>query len=93
MNSKNSKNSDPLRLILNLTDKMSLKGSDEYAALPNLSIYYIWEKYTKTINLKYQRQRGMINLSYMMDHILYQIFKIILSISSKTMKECPIVRQ
>ena len=41
---------------------------------------------TKTINLKYQLQRGMINLSYFKDHILYQIFKIMLSISSKNMK-------
>ena len=27
------------------------------------------------INLKYQLQHGMKNLSYLMDHILYQIFK------------------
>ena len=35
---------------------------------------------TKTTNLRYQLQRGMINLNYLMDHILYQIFNIILSI-------------
>ena len=28
----------------------------------------------------YQLQRGIINFNYAMDHILYQIFKIILSI-------------
>ena len=39
----------------------------------------IKESYTKTINLKYQPQQGMINLNYLMDHILHQIFKIILS--------------
>ena len=32
------------------------------------------------INLKYLHQHGMINLNYQMDRILYQIFKIILSI-------------
>ena len=29
MNSKNSKTSDPYRLLLNLSDKINLKGSDE----------------------------------------------------------------
>ena len=32
-----------------------------------------------------QRQYGMINLNYPMDHVLYQIFRISLSISSKSM--------
>ena len=40
MNSKNSKTSDPHRLLLNLTDKINLKRSDKYVALSNLSIYY-----------------------------------------------------
>ena len=31
MNSKNSKTSDPHRLLLNLTDKKNLKKSDKYA--------------------------------------------------------------
>ena len=83
MNSKNSKTSDPHRLLLNLTDRMSLKRSDKYVALSNLDIYYTW-KYKKihirTINLKYQLQHGMKNLNYLMDHILYQVFKIILYI-------------
>ena len=37
--------------------------------------------------LKYQLQHGMINLNYLMDHILYQIFKIISSILKKKHKE------
>ena len=45
------------------------------------------EKYEKshiiTTNLKYQPQRGTENLSYLVDHILFQIIKIISSISSK----------
>ena len=30
------------------------------------------------INLKYPLQHGMMNLNYLMDHILYQILKIII---------------
>ena len=37
----------------------------------------------RTINLKFQLQHGMENLNYLTDHILYQIFKIILNISLK----------
>ena len=74
MNSKNSKIPDPYRLLLNLADKINLKRSDKYVALSNLSIYY-------TINSKSHLQHGMKNSNYLMDHILYQMFKIILSIS------------
>ena len=40
MNSKNSKTSDPHRLIFNLSDKINLKRSGRYVALSNFSIYY-----------------------------------------------------
>ena len=56
MNSRNSKTSDPHRLLLNLSDKIDLKSSDKYVALSNLSIYYTWKNiknHTKIINLKY----------------------------------------
>ena len=43
MNPKNSKTSDPLRLLLNLTDKIDLKSKDKYIALSNISIYYGWK--------------------------------------------------
>ena len=33
MNSKNSKTSDPHRLLPNLTSKINLKSSDKYVAL------------------------------------------------------------
>ena len=39
MNSKNSKTSDPHRLLLNLIDKIDLRRKDKYSALWNLSIY------------------------------------------------------
>ena len=38
INSENSKTCDPLRQLLNLTDKIHLKRSDKYVALSNLSI-------------------------------------------------------
>ena len=37
MNAKNSKASDPHRLLLNLTDKINIKRSDKYVALSNLA--------------------------------------------------------
>ena len=54
LNSENGKTSEPHILLLNLADKTNLKGSDKYAAILNLSIYYILKKnlksHTKTIN-------------------------------------------
>ena len=38
MHTKNSKTSDPHRLILNLKDKINLSRNDKYVALSNLSI-------------------------------------------------------
>ena len=47
--------------------------------------FNIHEKFSKIpteiINLKYQLQHGMKSLNHLMDHILYQIFKITLNIS------------
>ena len=82
MKSKYSKTSDPHRLFLNLTDITTLKRSDKYVALSNLSIYYAWKK-IRTIILE-QPQHRMKNLNYLMDHILYQVFKIIFNINQKT---------
>ena len=78
MNSENSKTCDPHRLLLNISDKINLKGSDKYMALSNLSIYYTWQNVKKSyknnkfkiLALKYQ------SLNYLMDHIVYQIFNI-----------------
>ena len=46
---------------------------------------YIKRSHNKN-KFKYLLQHGMMNLNNLMDHILYQKFKIVLSISSKTMK-------
>ena len=48
MNSKNSKTSDPHRLLLNLTGKIDLKRKDKFIALSNLSIYYTWKNIKKS---------------------------------------------
>ena len=74
MNSENSKTSKPHILILKLTDKLDLRFGENVIALSNLSIYYTWK------NIKSLHQHGMMSLKYQMDLILYQIFKIILSI-------------
>ena len=82
MNSDNSKTSDPHRLLLNLTDEINLKRSDKYVVLSNLSIYHTWRNIEKSYkNNKYQLQHGMKSLNYLVDHILYQIFKITLNTS------------
>ena len=63
MNSKNSKTYDSERLLINLTNKTNLKGSDKYVTLSNLSIHYTWEnikKWYKYNNSKYQLWHGMI---------------------------------
>ena len=48
-NSKNSKMSDPHKLLLNFTDKIGLRRNDKYIALSNLSLYYTWKNKKKAI--------------------------------------------
>ena len=40
----------------------------------------IYKSHIRMINLKDQHQYGMNNLNYLMDHILYPAFKVILNI-------------
>ena len=47
-NSKNSGTSDTHRSLLNLTDKINLKRSENYVALSKLSIYYTCKKIKKS---------------------------------------------
>ena len=100
MDSQNSNRSDhPYRLLLNLAGKINLKGNDKCVALSNLSIYYIWENIKKsyknnkfkisapTWNEEFELPDGSNSVSH------YQIFKIILSISSKNMRQLLIILQ
>ena len=96
MNSENSKASNPYRLLLNLTGKTDLRRKDNYVALSNISIYYRWKNVKtsyKNENVRCQLGHEMKNLNYLMDHIMYQIFKIILNISLKNMKQLLIILQ
>ena len=88
MNSENKSNSESPVLILKLTNKLDLGLGEKVIVLSNLSIYYTWKKqkaHTITTKLKYLHQLGAINLNCQMDHIVYKIFKIILSIFIKDM--------
>ena len=48
MNSKNSKISDPRRLLLNLTDKIDLRRKAKYIVLSNCNIYYTCKNIKKS---------------------------------------------
>ena len=94
MNILNTKTNESNRFMYQFTDKLNLKNPNKNMALANLSISYTWKNIklnTTTINLKYLLQHGMMNLIYLMDLILFLIFKIILNISSKNMKLLQII--
>ena len=48
MNSENTKTSDYLRLLVNLSDKINLKWIDKYVALLNITICYTLENIKKS---------------------------------------------
>ena len=80
MNSENSKTSEQNVLVLKLTNKLDLRIGEKAIALSNLTIYYTWKNIKSSYNnnnLKYLSPHGMKILNYLMDCILYQIFKII----------------
>ena len=80
MNSKNSKTSDPYRLLLNITDKIDLRREDKYIALLNLGIYYTWKNIKKsykndkfkisgpTWNEEFQLPDGLYSISDILDY-------------------------
>ena len=57
INSENSKTSDAHRLLLNLSDKINLKGSDKYVALSSFSIYCT----CKNIKMLYKNNKFKIS--------------------------------
>ena len=59
MNSKNSKTSNPHRLLLYLSEKINLKISDKYVSLLNISICYIW----KNVKKSYKNNKFKISAS------------------------------
>ena len=88
MNPENSKTPDPHRLLLFHSDKMNLKGVMNILLHQTVaSTIHKKNKNSYKKEFKYQLQSVMINLNYLIGHILYQIFKNLLNISSKNMKQ------
>ena len=55
MNVENSKTNEPHKYILNVSQRLDLKSSNEHFALQNVTIYYTWKnirKQYKNIKLK-----------------------------------------
>ena len=88
MITENIKTNEPQRYKLTLADKLNLKDPNKNMVLANSSIYYTW----KNIKFAYNNNKFKISvptwndLICLMDHILFQTFKIILNISLKNMK-------
>ena len=84
MNSENTKTSKPHVLIINLTEKLDLRRGEKSIPLSHLSICYTWKSIKSSYNNNTFKiaapKHGVKSLSYLMDHVLYQIFEIILSI-------------
>ena len=53
MNTENSKTSEPLNSILNLSQRLDLRSSNKHVVLQNLSTYYTW----KNIRQQYKNNK------------------------------------
>ena len=74
MNSKNSKTSDPHRLLPNLTDKIELRRKYKYIGLWNLCIYFTWENIkTSFENNKLKISAPIWNKEFELPNGLYSI--------------------
>ena len=47
MSTENSKNDEPYKFVLNLSQRLYLRSLNKHAALQNLSIYYTWKNIRK----------------------------------------------
>ena len=88
MKSKNSKTSDPHRLLLNLANKIDLKISDKYVALSNLSIEYTWNDPSTRIYIN--KIENIITLKsktrYYLELLIPEIMKLLGSTKGKITK-------
>ena len=74
MNSENSKTSKRHVLILNLTDKIDLRRSEESFALPNLNIYYTWKNIKSSYkNNKFSISAPKLNDEFELTHELNSV--------------------
>ena len=70
MNTKNNKTSEPHRFKYDLIDKLGFKNPNKNMTLTSLSIYDTWKDVKSIYN-------GMIHLTYLMDRIIYLLYKIV----------------
>ena len=74
MNSENNKIFDLHKLLLNLWDKIDLKGSDKYVALSNLRIYYTLKNIKKSYkNNNFQTSALTWNKEFELPEVSYSI--------------------
>ena len=78
MNTENCDLNESNKFIYHFTDKLNLKSpNNKNTGLVNLiTLRKTLNLYVTTINLKLQPQPRMMNLNCLMDHILFQTFKI-----------------
>ena len=72
INTENSNTNEPRRFSLTLAEKLNLKDPNKNMVLANLSIYNTWKNIKYAYNNQFQLE--MMNLIYLMDHILFQTF-------------------
>ena len=72
INTENSNTNEPRRFSLTLAQKLNLKDPNKNMVLANLSIYNTWKNIKYAYNNQFQLE--MMNLIYLMDHILFQTF-------------------
>ena len=85
MNRKHSKTNESYKFLLNLSQRLDLRGSNKHVALPKLSIYYTWKNIRKqyknnklkviapTWNDQFELPDGSYPVSDIQDYIEYII--------------------
>ena len=96
-NSEKNKTFEPYGLLLNLANKTTLKRSDIYVALSNLSMYFTWKNINKKIKKSYKKKKKHTHklkcqlqhrhLNYPIDHTLNQILTLSLSVKKSQIKD------
>ena len=83
MNNENTKTNESNKFIYYFTDKLNLKNPNKKISLVNLSIFCTWRNIKSPCNNnKFKLSAPTWNDEFdLLDHILSQIFKILLIIS------------
>ena len=87
MNTENSKTNEEHKFVLNLSQRLDLRGSDKHVSLQNLSNYYTWKNIRKqyknntlkiiapTWNNEFELPHGCYSVSDIQDYIEFIIKK------------------